>query len=344
MKNSKAFYLVLALNLVNIVGCATSWASPNSSTVNTSRGPASPHLSGGVDTGGGSGCMAEFMRAGYQVSDWLTNNGQKLQPPVRSDDFLRQIDPSIIVEVPADQPLDYHGNPVDAYFTGTQILVRCDRFLGRDTTIRQRVVAHEIFRRMGLEGDAYEISRQIWSSTDPSGIFGVWLDQTGCYQVQKVLVNGQMQPVPEENHANILIGFDKRGMWYDPVTHQSVPEVFVSAGTWNSSGPKFWGDADENGEIFLDRGTSTQDQAGVHYEFTGEVANWTGGANNTQIWSNRSIREKLDMTRLNSDQMILHSRYLLSDENEDSFVTDVTVQLVRAEAGYCSFKDGSLRK
>ncbi len=60
----------------------------------------------------------------------------------------------------------YEGNHVDAFYNGNKIQVRCDRLEVNTPEGRERAVAHEIFRKMTLEGDRYEISRQIpglWS-------------------------------------------------------------------------------------------------------------------------------------------------------------------------------------
>lgn len=109
--------------------------------------------------GGGSGCTADFMRAGYVVSDWLKTNGSSLKPAVNGDDFLTQIDPTKIIST--TENLQYNGSPVDAFYDGQVIKVRCDRFQHNNTLTQERVVAHEIFRKMGLEGDKYEVSSQI---------------------------------------------------------------------------------------------------------------------------------------------------------------------------------------
>lgn len=119
-------------------------------------------LAGPGGTGGGSGCRAEFMSVGYEFSLWLNEHGAKLQPQINGSDFLQEIDPNIIIST--EENLTYTGSPVDAYWDGQKIKVRCDRFLNNNLENRRRVVAHEIFRKMKIEGDDYRISRQIWRS------------------------------------------------------------------------------------------------------------------------------------------------------------------------------------
>lgn len=126
---------------------------------------------GGDHSGGGSGCLAEFMRTAYEFSEWLDLKGAQLHPPVRGNQFLLELDPKAIKFT--DEDLRYQGNPVDAFWNGSHILVRCDRLIPNSFESRRKVVAHEIFRKMGLEGDHYEISRQIWSDKQFAPAAGV---------------------------------------------------------------------------------------------------------------------------------------------------------------------------
>ncbi len=118
-----------------------------------------PAHAGPRDSGGGSGCLSEIFRSASTVSDWLETNGAKLSPPVKASDFLNSVDPSAIRFTQDD--LQYQGNPVDAYFDGKFIRVRCDRLQRDSADAQNRVIAHEVFRKMGHEGDKYELSRQI---------------------------------------------------------------------------------------------------------------------------------------------------------------------------------------
>ena len=118
------------------------------------------YAKGPGSTGGGKGCRADFMRSAFVTSQWLETNGSKLNPQISSNDFLVEVDPDKIVETP-DEDLQDRGEPVSAYYDGEKIKVRCDRLEAETSDARQRVIAHEIFRKMGVEGDLYEVSRQI---------------------------------------------------------------------------------------------------------------------------------------------------------------------------------------
>jgi hypothetical protein len=114
---------------------------------------------GGSTRGGGTGCLAEIMTAALSTSKLLDSVPVSRNLPINGESFLAQIDPNIFQFTQDD--LQYEGNAVDAFFTGQKIQVRCDRFEANTTEGRERVLAHEIFRKMGIEGDKYEISRQI---------------------------------------------------------------------------------------------------------------------------------------------------------------------------------------
>lgn len=120
--------------------------------------PAHAAKGGGGDPGGGSGCMAEIYVAASLVDLYLYKHKDL---GVNSLEFQQALDPLAIKFVPPTQPLKYEGNDVDAYFDGNKIEVRCDRFLGLDADARAHVIAHELFRKLGREGDAYEITHKI---------------------------------------------------------------------------------------------------------------------------------------------------------------------------------------
>lgn len=110
--------------------------------------------------GGGSGCMSEIFRAANVVASWLENNGDKLRPEaINAEDFLDAVDPSAIQFTNED--LRYQGNPVDAYFDGHVIHINCERFKNDPADAQDRVLAHEVFRKMKMEGDRFEVTRQI---------------------------------------------------------------------------------------------------------------------------------------------------------------------------------------
>lgn len=114
---------------------------------------------GGNSGGGGSGCMAAIMRNVTDVSNWLRNNGHLLNPVITSKNFNDAAKTEIFKFTNAN--LNYMGNPVDAYYDGNSILIRCDRLIKNDPSTQRALIAHELFRHLKVEGDEYEVSRQI---------------------------------------------------------------------------------------------------------------------------------------------------------------------------------------
>ena len=63
--------------------------------------------------------------------------------------------------MPESESLQYRRENVTAFFDGTRIRVRCDRLNKENPAGLKRVVAHEVFRKMGLEGDDYRYTMQV---------------------------------------------------------------------------------------------------------------------------------------------------------------------------------------
>jgi hypothetical protein len=115
-------------------------------------------------SGGGTGCRGNFLATAHQVALWLEVNGSGLKPSaVSSKDFLSEIaSPELAISlVPESEPLKYRSEDVTAIFNGKQIQVRCDRLNRENPPGLKRVVAHEIFRKMNLEGDDYNYTKQV---------------------------------------------------------------------------------------------------------------------------------------------------------------------------------------
>ena len=110
-------------------------------------------------TGGGKGCRAEILHVTNEVADWIAVYGNLLSPRLSKYEFLEAAASGGIVDT--DEDLRFNGEKVDALFDGKKIVVQCNRFLGNTYDVRKRVMAHEVFRKMGLEGDDYEVSRQM---------------------------------------------------------------------------------------------------------------------------------------------------------------------------------------
>lgn len=135
---------------------------------------------GGDHSGGGSGCMSEVQRSAEVVIQDLRLEGRKLNPPVRASAFAGASRPTSFKFVDEKTDLQYEGAHVDAYFNGETILVRCDRFEKNSIDGRARVVAHEIFRKMAIEGGNYEVSRQL-------AIFQGGLHDRSCGEIQEAM-------------------------------------------------------------------------------------------------------------------------------------------------------------
>ncbi len=138
---------------------ATARTGPSGKAANTGRAV-------GRDTsGGGSGCMGEYMAQVQGIADWIQKKGSTLKPSVSSERFLEAADPNDVEIVPVTIDLKYKGNPISAFYEGSKIQLRCDRLLSEPPNWRKRTVAHEVLRKMGLEGDRYEISRQMFADS-----------------------------------------------------------------------------------------------------------------------------------------------------------------------------------
>lgn len=124
-------------------------------------GPSAFVYAGG-NTGGGAGCVADFMATAYELNSWLLTNGSNLNPPIDANAFHSVVDAKIIIPTIEDLRAN-NGSVVDARYESENdiIKVRCDRLQANTKSGLWRVVGHEFFRRMGIEGDGYELTQQI---------------------------------------------------------------------------------------------------------------------------------------------------------------------------------------
>jgi hypothetical protein len=121
--------------------------------------PVLAHAQGSEGKGGGSGCMAEVMQSVNRLNNWLTLNEGKIK--VSASQFAATARPELFQFVPEIVDLQYKGNPVDAFFDGEHVKIRCDRLLKNSQKTQALLIAHEVFRRLGLEGDDYEVTKRM---------------------------------------------------------------------------------------------------------------------------------------------------------------------------------------
>jgi len=112
--------------------------------------------------GGGDAYVADFISIAYKVYGWLEKNGQFLEPKVDASDFILTLEPKKIAS--QNEPLFYRGVEVDAYYKGEDGVIHINRprySSIQEESIKWRLVSHEIFRKMKLEDDEYQITQQI---------------------------------------------------------------------------------------------------------------------------------------------------------------------------------------
>jgi len=123
---------------------------------------------GGNTSGGGDTYTLNFIKTATQeLFPWLSVHGAKLNPPVDASAFLLAINPEKIVSLDhvyesCDQ--SQSGREVDACYnakTGRIFLSRTRYPLQQSSPEKLGLVAHEIFRKMGIEGNLYEVTRQM---------------------------------------------------------------------------------------------------------------------------------------------------------------------------------------
>jgi len=120
-------------------------------------------------TGGGDEYVLDFISVGYQeVYPWLVKNGSRLSPAVDAKVFLQQLSQYNIFSK------DKVFEKCDGTQTGKEFQACYNKSTGKimisrslwpikelNSPTKRGTVAHEVFRRMGIEGDKYEVTRQI---------------------------------------------------------------------------------------------------------------------------------------------------------------------------------------
>ncbi len=149
--------------------------------------------SGGSGTGGGDEYTQDMVAtASLEVAPWLVKNGNSLNPKVSAKDFANSINPkslasvthvyeSCIVKVVNPKQNDQHleSVPQSPRDREVQICYNKDEdfyYINRalyplsvqNSPTKRRNIAHEIFRRMNIEGDQYEVSKQISILNEPT--------------------------------------------------------------------------------------------------------------------------------------------------------------------------------
>ena len=124
---------------------------------------------GGGSTGGGDEFALDFIQtATQQLYPWLKAHGKSLNPKIDADDFLMATNPEEIVsDLQVFETCDgsKNGREVEACYSESTNKIHLSRTRYpinlKSSPGKLGLVAHEIFRKMKLEGDQYEITRQI---------------------------------------------------------------------------------------------------------------------------------------------------------------------------------------
>lgn len=123
---------------------------------------------GGEDSGGGDSYTLDFISVAVnQVYPWLKENGSKLNPQVDASVFLSHVDPTRVLsknKVYESCDDSKRGREVEICYNGVKDLFYISRnkypLNSSDLKLKIGLVSHEIFRRMGIEGNNYEVTRQ----------------------------------------------------------------------------------------------------------------------------------------------------------------------------------------
>ncbi len=127
------------------------------------------YADGGTSSGGGDAYTLDFIQTATQIIyPWLSQNGSKLTPSVNANDFLLAINPAQIASLEhVFESCDGSatGREVQACFnekTGKTYLNRSSYTLGnQNAPAKVGLVAHEVFRKLKIEGDQYEVTQQM---------------------------------------------------------------------------------------------------------------------------------------------------------------------------------------
>ncbi|MGE0632892.1 MAG: hypothetical protein AB7O96_10815 [Pseudobdellovibrionaceae bacterium] len=119
-------------------------------------------FAGGVgSSGGGDAVKADFLVSARLAQQILIRVGSDLKPAVDPQKFKLAMDPDHIIST--DETLTDDGHIVDAYYDQATDLISVNRqrWQSNKQEVKVKLAAHEIFRRMGLDDDKYQISSQL---------------------------------------------------------------------------------------------------------------------------------------------------------------------------------------
>jgi hypothetical protein len=146
---------------------------------------------GNEGSGGGDEYTLDFIKiAVNEIYPWLKENGDKLNPQVDADSFLKAIEPKNIESLPrVFESCDGsgQGREVEACYNGLTKRISISRALYplelSNYAPKRGLIAHEIFRKMRIEGDSYEVTRQIPILASP----GATLNYRECEMARKTM-------------------------------------------------------------------------------------------------------------------------------------------------------------
>lgn len=128
---------------------------------------------GGQDGGGGDSYVQDFIKvAEFEVLPWIETHGNEVYPSVDAKAFKAAVENLVAGKTIWSEEVVYEtcdgsqsGRIVDAcynYDKNDLIISRTRYPLAiNNSAIKRRIVAHEIFRKMKLEGDDYYLSNQL---------------------------------------------------------------------------------------------------------------------------------------------------------------------------------------
>ncbi len=154
----------------------------------------------GESSGGGDEYTLDFIKTATQVVyPWLMENGKTLSPAVDANAFLLATSPkdiSSIDKVYESCDGSDTGREVEACYSGTsgKIYLSLSRYVvsAKPTPAKIGLVSHEIFRKMGIEGDGYEITKQMPIAQEKPAVQTIHIggiNSTDCLSAQQGVIN-----------------------------------------------------------------------------------------------------------------------------------------------------------
>jgi hypothetical protein len=130
-------------------------------------------MTGGQDGGGGDSYVQDFIHvAEFEVLPWIEKKGNQLYPSVSAQAFRMAVSDLIVGRTIWSEDIVFEtcdgsqrGRVVDACYnyTKNELMISRTRYplAINNSAIKRKLVAHEIFRKMKLEGDDYALSNQM---------------------------------------------------------------------------------------------------------------------------------------------------------------------------------------